>query len=164
MLMTDLEQYLFEIVDPTVRDFEANPASRRHAFLACVAACHGVDYLAFPDDPRAMRQQFEHESPEFKIVNDVGHAFKHVVQGRRSEPRMKQSEVISRPAAMWDEAKWDTSSWDDATGGVTLDGDRSVDLLATVRGAVEFLWEKISDVASTPSLPQATVPDPSRSP
>jgi hypothetical protein len=34
--MEDLERYLKEMVQPTVDDFEANPTSRRHAFLACV--------------------------------------------------------------------------------------------------------------------------------
>jgi hypothetical protein len=139
MLMTDLEQYLTEIVDPTLKDLEQNPTSRRHAFLACVVACHAVDYLAFPQDPRTLRQQFERQSAEFKIVNDVGHAFKHVVQGKASDPRMKHSEVISRPPAYFGKAEWDLSSWDDPTGGVTLDGDRSVDILETVRSAVAFL-------------------------
>jgi hypothetical protein len=99
--MSDLAQYLEEIVEPTIKDFEQNPTSRRHAFLACVAVCHGVDHLAYPDDPRTLRQQFEHQSQEFKIVNDVGHAFKHVVQGSPANPRMKASEVISRPPAHW---------------------------------------------------------------
>jgi hypothetical protein len=141
--MTDLEQYLVEIVDPTLKDFEANPTSRRHAFLACVTTCHAVDYLAFPSDPRALRQQFEHQSLAFKAVNDVGHAFKHVVQGKRSQPQMKQSEVISRPPAYWDVAIWDLSRWDDTIGGTTLDNDRRIDLLETVREAVHFLWEKV---------------------
>jgi hypothetical protein len=143
MPMTDLAQYLEEIVEPTVRDFEQNPTSRRHAFLACVAVCHGADYLAFPDDAGALRQRFEHQSREFKIANDVGHAFKHVVQGRRSDPRMKASEVIPRPPAYFGTAVWDLSQWSDPVGGVTLDGDREVDLLATVRAAVAFLWAKI---------------------
>jgi hypothetical protein len=147
--MTDLELYLQEIVEPTVKDFEQHPTSRRHAFIACVAVCHGVDYLAYPKDPRALRQQFEHQSLDFKIANDVGHAFKHVVQGNRNDPRMKASEVISRPPAKWDEAQWDVSAWGDSIGGVTLDSDRNVDLLATVRRAVEFLWAQIN----MPQLP-----------
>jgi hypothetical protein len=99
MLMIDLQRYLEEIVDPTVKDFKSNPDSRRHAFLACVAACHAVDYLAHPKKPHGRRAQFIKESRAFAVVNDVGHAFKHVVQGPRHEPRMRQAEVISRPAA-----------------------------------------------------------------
>lgn len=148
MLMTDLEQYLIEIVDPTLKDFEQNPTSRRHAFLACVATCHAVDYLAFPTGPRTLRQQFERQSPEFKVVNDVGHAFKHVVQGSRSDPRMKASEVISRPPAYFGVAQWDLSSWNDQVGGVTMDSDRSMDLLDTVRRAVAFLWAQVTVAAA----------------
>jgi hypothetical protein len=146
MLMSDLAQYLEEIVAPTVKDFDANPTSRRHAFIACVVVCHGVDYLAFPDDPRTLRQQFAHQSPAFKIVNDVGHAFKHVVQGRVSDPRMKASEVISRPPAYWNRSgAWNLSRWNDAVGGVTLDGERNIDLLDAVKGAIEFLWAQIKN-------------------
>jgi len=141
--MSDLAQYLEEIVEPTVRDFEANATSRLHAFLACVAACHRVDYLAWPNDPRTLRQKFDRQSAAFRIVNDVGHAFKHVVQGRPDKPRMRASEVIQRPPAMWDIAIWDVSRWDDTVGGVTLSTDPTVDLLETVKVAVEFLWAQI---------------------
>jgi hypothetical protein len=143
MLMSDLVQYLEEIVEPTIGDFEKNPTSRRHAFLACVAACHGVDYLAFPDDPRTLRQKFEHESSAFKIVNDVGHAFKHVVQGRPTAPRMKASQVVQRPAGAFDVGFFDVSRFDDPEGGVTLDTDTSVDLLSAVKEAAAFLWSQI---------------------
>jgi hypothetical protein len=141
--MSDLAQFLEEIVEPTIADFEKNPASRRHAFLACVAACHGVDYLAYPDDPRTLRQKFEHQSGTFKIVNDVGHAFKHVVQGRPTAPRMKASQVVQRPPGALDVAVFDVSRFDDAAGGVTLDTDTSVDLLSAVKEATAFLWSQI---------------------
>lgn len=142
--MSDLARYLEEIVEPTVKDFEANPTSRRHAFLACVATCHGVDYLAYPGDPRALRQRFGHQCVDFKTIDDVGHAFKHVVVGRRDEPRLKASEVISRPPAYWGKAVWDLTRWDDGVGGVTLDGEREVDLLDAVKNAVSFLWAQVS--------------------
>jgi len=135
---------LDEIVDPTLKDFEANPTSRRHAFLACAVTCHAVDYLAHPRAPQTLRTQFSKESRAFEIVNDVGQAFKHVVRGERSDPRLRQSEVISRPPAYWGVAVWDVSSWDDAVGGVTLDSDRSIDLLETVRNAVNFLRSKVN--------------------
>lgn len=156
MLMTDLEQYLAEIVVPTLKDFEANPLSRRHAFLACVTACHAVDYLAYPNGPRKLREQFERQSSDFKIVSDVGHAFKHVVQGKRSDPRMKASEVISRPPGFYHKAVWDVSRWDDTTGGVTLENDRTIDVLEVARRAVAFLWDQVTaaqaqSVQSSPS-------------
>jgi hypothetical protein len=153
--MKDLEWYLVEIVDPTFKEFADNPTSRRHAFLACAVACHAVDYLAYPNDPRTLRQQFGHQSPAFKIVNDVGHAFKHVVQGQASNPRMRQSEVISRPPGNWDVAVWDLSHFDDPIGGVTLDTNRNIDLLETAKTAVSFLWSKVK------AMEQPAQPSPS---
>jgi len=40
----DAKQYIAEVVDPAIPDFETNPTSQRHAFPACVgvrpiAAC-----------------------------------------------------------------------------------------------------------------------------
>jgi hypothetical protein len=46
--MEDLKSYLDAIAEPTIKDFENNPTSVRHAFLACVAVFHGIDYLAYP--------------------------------------------------------------------------------------------------------------------
>jgi len=79
--MEDLVSYLDEIVGPPVADFEKNPTSVRHAFLACVAAYHSVDYLTFPKKPRGERQELGTASADFKLVDDVAHAFKHVVSG-----------------------------------------------------------------------------------
>lgn len=41
----------------------------------------------------------------------------------------------------------DLSRWDDEIGGVTLDSDRNVDLLGTVRTAVSFLWSMVDATA-----------------
>jgi hypothetical protein len=46
--MEDLERYLKDIVEPTIKDFKDNPASVRHAFLACVATFHAIDYQTYP--------------------------------------------------------------------------------------------------------------------
>jgi hypothetical protein len=75
--MEDLMRYLDEIVDPTIKDFESNPTSVRHAFLACVVAFHAIDYLAYPRKSRGLRQKFGKESPEFSVIDHVAHAFKH---------------------------------------------------------------------------------------
>ena len=96
--MEDLVRYLDEIVEPTINELQENPTSVRHAFLACVAVFHTIDYLAFPDKkaPRALRQKFGRKSPEFAMVDNVAHAFKHVVAGNPKEPRLIVKEVISR--------------------------------------------------------------------
>jgi hypothetical protein len=65
--MEELTKYLDEIAEPTVAEFEKNPTSVRHAFLACVALFHTVDYLAFPETGRAI-------SRSTKIVGEA-HVF-----------------------------------------------------------------------------------------
>ena len=55
--MQDLELYLCDFVEPTIAEFEKNPASVRHAFVACVVTFHAVDYLAHPKKPAPLRQK-----------------------------------------------------------------------------------------------------------
>jgi hypothetical protein len=144
--MEDLERYLNDVVEPTIKDFKNNPTSVRHAFLACVAVFHSVDYLAYPRKSRSVRQKFRRESREFMLVDQVAHAFKHVIAGDPSKPNLAADEVISRPPAKWDEMVWDLSRWDDPDGGVTLDKDRNIDLFDVVRGATEFLRKQVQSV------------------
>jgi hypothetical protein len=73
--MEDLERYLEEYVEPTVADFERNPASVRHAFIAAVVTFHCADYLAHPDRSTILRQQWKAESKAFATVDDIAHAF-----------------------------------------------------------------------------------------
>lgn len=77
--MSDLAEYLAQIVDPTFKDFERNPGSVRHAYLACVAAYHAVDRMAFPNDPGNLAEEWRKQSFEFRLVDIVAHHFKHVV-------------------------------------------------------------------------------------
>jgi hypothetical protein len=139
----DLERYLDEIVEPTIKDLEANRTSVRHTFLACVVVFHAVDHLAYPKRSRALREQFNQESRAFAVVDDIAHAFKHVVAGNPGNPDLTASEVISRPAAFWGVMAWDLSRWDDPVGGVTLDKDRNVDLYEVVVEAATFLRRKL---------------------
>jgi hypothetical protein len=144
--MEDLALYLDEIVEPTVKDFEEHPTSRRLAFLTCVAVFHGIDYLAHPRRPQNLKQEFRKESSDFALVDDVAHAFKHVRAGNPAEPRLVATDVIARPPANWDTAAWDLSRWDDPIGGVTLGGNRNVDLFDVVTRAVAFLRSKTNGV------------------
>ena len=100
--MEDLAKYLEEFVEPTIRDFEKNPASVRHAFLACVVVFHAVDYRAHPKKASTLRQKWKGQSKVFAVVDDVAHAFKHVVSGNRKNPSLKAQEVVSTPAAAFD--------------------------------------------------------------
>jgi hypothetical protein len=138
--MEDMLRYLDEIVEPTIKDFEANRTSVRHAFLACVTTFHAIDYLAYPNKRSAsMRQKFRKNSSAFAIVDDVAHAFKHVETGDRRRPRLKADQIVTRPSAHYGIAKWDESLWGDADGGVMLKDKTDTDLLDEVRKAVTFL-------------------------
>jgi hypothetical protein len=143
--MEDLVRYLDDIVEPTIKDFEEHPTSRRHAFLACVATFHSVDYLAYDGLRRAprkgragnLRNTFGTESADFHRIDQIAHAFKHVVS--HGKARIRAGEVISRPPGRAGVAVAGLSHAGDPDGGVTLANEPSVDLLAALKRAVEFL-------------------------
>ncbi len=143
--MEHMVQYLDEIVEPTIKDFEEYPTSVRHAFLACVATFHSVDYLAYdgrrrtPRKGRAgnLRKTFEKESVDFNRVDKIAHAFKHVVS--HGKEKIRATEVISRPPGRAGVARAGLSRVGDPYGGVTLANDVSVDLLGVLKRAVNFL-------------------------
>jgi hypothetical protein len=148
----NLDQYLSEIVYPTIADFEANPTSRRRAFLACVTTFHAIDYIADSGQKtgkRNLRGQFRKTSPEFALVDRVAHAFKHVRTGYPNMPKnlpFTSAEVISRLPAFWNHMVWDLSRWNDTQGGVTLTRERNIDLLSVLKKAVELIHQYSSNL------------------
>jgi hypothetical protein len=138
----DARRYLFEIVVPTMEDYEKNRTSVRHAFLACVAAFHAVDYFATDTiSATTLRQQMRQESPSFRTIDRVAHAFKHATTGHPSSPiqPLTADDVISRPAATWDEAIWNVSDWGDFFGGVTLATDVQTNILGELNRVLAYL-------------------------
>lgn len=138
----DANRYVTEIVEPTISDFETNPTSVRHAFLACVVTFHSIDYLTRPENPANRRESFRQESPAFATVDRIAHALKHVEAGHpqsaHNQP-LKAGDVIQRPRAFWGEGVWGLSRWGDASGGVTIKNEHDRDLLEIVKGAAEFV-------------------------
>jgi hypothetical protein len=136
----EIDRYFEQIVDPTIADFEANPTSVRHAFLAAVAVFHAMDYL----DANSHRKKFRENNADFALVDRIAHAFKHVQTGHPADPNLQplSSEGVIMPPAAWDSGAWDLSSWDDTTGGVTLDSERAVDVLSAIKGAAQFVRQK----------------------
>jgi hypothetical protein len=142
--MEDLARYLDEIVEPTINDFNRNPASIRHAFLACVATFHSVDYLAYNrtsrlrDAGKAKRlvQRFRKASEDFAVVEDVALAFKHVVSSGRPEPRVRSENVVRQqgPFSSGFSAGF-------AVQRVTIVDRPDVSLLVAVKRALRFLRE-----------------------
>jgi hypothetical protein len=124
--MEDLLRYLDEVVDPTIKDFEANPTSVPHAFLACLVTFHSVDYLAYPRKSRTAREVFR-KNEDFAIVDQVAHAFKHVVSDCPRHRQMAAADVVTRPPVPG------LSRPGDAFGGITISDEASIDLLAVVR-------------------------------
>lgn len=137
----DAKTYLEEVVAPTILEYTNDVTSVRRGFLACVATFHTVDYLAAPNRPGNLRKQLRDGSPSFALIDEIAHAFKHVVS---SKTGLGVQAVISRPPMIWGQAKWDLSRWDDEQGGVTLDDDREIDLLAELNSAHEFLNGRVA--------------------
>lgn len=134
--------YFQHLVEPTIKDFEANPTSVRHAFLACVATFHTVDYLSAPKRPGNLRKTIGDACPSFAFIDRIAHGFKHVSSGP-NEGDVKATDVISRPPATWDIGQWDLSRWDDSVGGVTLATDTASDLLDELTNAAAYLKTQI---------------------
>jgi hypothetical protein len=142
--MEDLERYLEEVVQPTIDDFAKNPQSVRLGFIACVVTLHSLDYLAFdratqrPRKPKVgnLKDKFGKASQDFKLVDQVAHAFKHVVTGNPQCPDLRSNEVVERRGPF---SNGFSSGFD--RGSVTIDGRPEVNLLATVQRAVKFLRE-----------------------
>ena len=137
----EIERYFEQIVDPTIADFEANPTSVRHAFLAAVTVFHATDYMG----GKAIREKLR-ENADFVIVDRIAHAFKHVRTRDPQIPALSAEEVIERPSALYGEAKsiLDMSFWDWADlGGVTLNSDRQLDVLSAIKRATEFMRRQI---------------------
>jgi hypothetical protein len=134
----DAKTYIDEIVEPTIREYEADPTCRRRAFLACVAAYHTIDYMG----KKSLRQQFRRECDDFRIVDKIAHAFKHVeTDGQR---RIAVRDIVTRPPAMLGVMAIGLSRIGDYVGGVTLRNDVAVDVLASLRNCMAFLRGKIN--------------------
>jgi hypothetical protein len=145
--MDDLERYLDQIVEPTIKDFEERPTSVRHAFLACVAVFHSLDYLAFDSvnqRPRKgrvgnLRKSFGGLYPEFRLVDQIAHAFKHVVSDRGDEGvEIGASEIISRVPAGYGDGGSGSGAYG-GPGGATLESETTVDLLRDLKRSVDIL-------------------------
>jgi hypothetical protein len=77
--VNSLQQYIDVIVEPTLKDFERNPRSVRHAYLACVATYHAIDRATYPKRGALLREKWRGESLEFTIIDMVTHHLKHVL-------------------------------------------------------------------------------------
>jgi hypothetical protein len=141
----DINRYMAEMVEPTIKEFAANRTSRRHAFLACVVTFHSIDYLTCPKKPANRRQSFRKRSREFAMVDRIAHAIKHVETGDNRNvdfQPLRVEDVIEPSPAGWTGLGLDLSNWGGAKG-VTLKNEGAYDLLEIVKGAADFIRSQI---------------------
>ena len=139
--MEDLERYLRDYVKPAIADFQSNPDSVRHAFIACVVTFHTVDYRAHPKKSASLRQQWNRKSPAFKIVDQVAHAFKHVISGNPQKPKLRAGDVVFKGGAF--DIRAFSRGFD--VGGVTLKDRPEIKILNVVEEAADFLRQQLSN-------------------
>ena len=94
--MDDLSTYLRHIVDPTFEDWNRNPYSTRHAFLACLVVHHAIDRAAYPKSRGNMLKAWRKECLEFAVIEVVANQFKHVKadEGPSQKGRLPLSFVV----------------------------------------------------------------------
>jgi len=141
----DVEQYIENIVKPTIEDFERNPTSVRHAFLACVATFHCIDYIHGDKSTQYLRDAFRQKSAEFALIDRIAHAFKHAKTGHKENKYIKPLDaksVISRPPELWGTAIFGLSCWGDSEGGVTVKDEIETDVIHALKLAIHFIAEQ----------------------
>ncbi len=82
-----LSRYLENFVVPTVEDYNRNPSSVRHAFLACLVIWHAADRMAYPDDKKLgnIQKDWIRDCFEFRLIDMVANQFKHVERRDKRE-------------------------------------------------------------------------------
>jgi len=147
--MNALSRYIDSIVEPTFEDFQRNPHSQRHAFLACVTVAHSVDRLAGEKVKAAtLRQQWKRESFAFLVADMVAHKFKHVLSDEE-KAKIKPGQM-SLPALIFGSGTLNSYMLNTKMlneGGIDLHN-----LSFLVRDAIDFLREK-----SNPQIPSLSV-------
>lgn len=76
--MDKLDRYIEVIVEPAFLDFQRNPGSFRHAYLACLVTYHAIDRAAYPARPGNLLKEWKKEWRDFAFIEQVALHFKHV--------------------------------------------------------------------------------------
>ena len=133
-----LAQFIEEIIEPTFGDFEQNPRSVRHAYLACVVTYHAIDRVAYPKRVGNMRKKWRHQSADFAKIDIIAHHFKHVLSDAEPAPSNTAERRIADGVFGWGtigSAPLGAHAINE--GGIDL-----IDLRAVVRRAITFLREQ----------------------
>lgn len=122
------DEYLRQVVEPTLKDFATNPGSSRHAFLACVATFHVIDYVAGATRKPILRAEFRQESSAFAAVDRIAHGRDDKLFGN------------PQPAPIADQTMLKTSASTPAAADLQA---RNAGILDLAIDAVAFLRNKI---------------------
>jgi hypothetical protein len=140
--MEDLERYLKDVVQPTVQEYRAEPGSSRRAQLACLVLFHSVDYLAYPNPASKLRTEWRKRSEDFKIIDDIAHAFKHY-QSTTSRRRTKTTDISMRSNGAIGTIAFNTYPFDSSSSTVVVATYKNLDLLKSVLQTERFLVEQV---------------------
>lgn len=139
------EEYMREVLEPTIKDLVQNRASKRHAFLACVATYHTIDYLCGKRRKTVLRGEYRAQSAAFAAVDRIAH-------GRAdAQPGPKRSEALPDSSAAFAEGNSKINAPGDARAA-RLRGE-GADILAIVNEAADFLAKKAREQASQEDQP-----------
>jgi hypothetical protein len=93
-------EYFRDIVEPTVADFEREPSSVRHAYLACIVTYHFADavlaYTKRKGELGKIRKELAAIAPAFWTVEGIANMAKHVELTNdklREKPRIEDTHV-----------------------------------------------------------------------
>jgi hypothetical protein len=144
------EEYMREILEPTIKDLVQNRASKRHAFLACVVTYHMIDYLCGKRRKAVVRGEYRTQSAAFAAVDRIAHGRVDAQPGaRRSALRACETPVDSSAAFAEGSSKANTLG---NVGAARLTG-KGTDILDVVSEATDFLAKKLCEHATQEDQP-----------
>jgi hypothetical protein len=138
------EEYIHEMIEPTIKDLVQNRVSKRHAFVACVVTYHMIDYLCGKRRKAVLRGEYRAQSPAFAAVDRIAHGRVDAEPGpKRSAPRVAETPADSSTAFAQGSSKINVLG---AAHAVRLTGE-GADILTIVKEAADFLTKKARDQA-----------------
>lgn len=131
-------EFADEIVEPTIRDFMANP-DRRHGYLACIVSYHLGDYLdakAIPNAEKALGRPF---LALWRMCNAAKH--READHNKKAPPMSAGSDTV-RPVSGFGISSWGDLRLDDHGGRHIEHDGRQYDMLDLCLIVVRHYAEK----------------------
>jgi hypothetical protein len=119
------EDYIREIVLPTVLEFMEKPRSRRHAYLTCMALFHVKDHLHEAGEVSIEDKMRAATGKAFDVVRAVCNGTKHVATDASHLIQFRAGDDFDRPPARSSEMEAGISRLGDPVGGREIGHDPS---------------------------------------